>query len=725
MADQRMGLSRQAGGLALMSCSWLAFADGAPVALQALEVEAKRDRQQGYKAGRSASGKLTEPLLEVPQTVTVVGEQIMRDQNALSLRQVLSNVSGITFDAGEGGGGSGDLINIRGFNTNSNVQLDGLRDSAQTTRSDTFNLQAVEVIKGPNSVFGGAGTAGGTINLISKTPQAEAFTELGAGVGTDHYRRLTLDSNQPLQGIGTGSAVRLSLMAHENDVPGRRHINRERWGLAPSLLLGLSDDTRLTLSYLHQQDDNLPDYGLPTHQGKIIDGVKRDSYFGWRNLDKDRIGTDRFSTVFDHDFNDSLSLQNTLRYARVARSGVVSASHVDRQGLPAGQYRPAGPQGYGRDIVTDQWLNNTSLTSRFETFGIGHSLVTGVEVSYERYRRDASNYNIRKLAADHAYDLANPPGYWSGPKHQTREASMRNRLQTTALYAMDTLHLAPRWDLTLGLRHDWIDGSSLERKPDGASTEYNTRDAMLSHRAGLVYKPADNGRVYLAYGNAFNPSAESLVTGGYGVTKGTQHVAPETSRTWELGTKWEFFAGDLQLDAALFRVQKDNVREKLETGESLLVGQQRVQGLELGASGRLTPDWELFATYTFMSSETLKSKVNPAAEGQALANTPPRSFALWTTYQLPGDWRLGYGVRQASERNLRNDQPYKADGYWVHQAMLGYRVNAQLDLQLNLDNLLDAHYVERMRSVTGTHVRSSSIEYGDARSAVLSAVYRF
>ncbi len=724
MADQRKAFTRPASGLALMSCSWLAFADGSPMQLEAVEVGAERERQR-YKADRSASSKLSESLLDQPQTITVVNEQVMREQNALSLRQVLSNVSGITFDAGEGGGGSGDLINIRGFNATSNVLIDGLRDSAQTTRSDSFNLQAVEIIKGPDSVFGGAGTTGGIINLISKTPQADAFTEVGAGVGTDHYRRLVLDTNQPLSGVGTGSAVRLNLMAHGNDVPGRPGIDRSRWGLAPSVLLGLSDDTRLTFSYLHQKDDNLPDYGLPTYRGKVIEGVKRDAYFGWRNLDKDRLTTDRLSAVFEHEFSQSLSLQNRLRYGRVERSGVVSASHVDRDGLPPGQYRPAGPQGYGRDIVTDQWLNSTTLTSRFDTFGIGHALVTGVDVSYERYRRDTSLSDIRKQSADKQFDLNNPPGRWAGPLNRERLASMRNRLQTTAVYAFDTLSLSPAWDLTLGLRHDWIDGSSLERQPEGGHTEYTTRDAFLSHRAGLVYKPAPNGRVYLAYGNSFNPSAEHLVTGGYGVGEQTRNTAPETSRTWELGTKWDLLAGDLQLNGALFRTQKDNVREKLETGQVLLAGLQRVQGLELGAVGHLSEDWQVTATYTYLQSETLKSRTNPKAEGHALANTPPRSFSLWTTHQLPGDWRFGYGLRHVSERNLRNDESYKVDGYWVHQAMLGYQVSKELDVQLNLDNLLNARYIERVRTVTGNNKRSSAVEFGDGRSAVVSAVYRF
>ena len=183
---------------------------------------------------------------------------------------MLSNVSGITFNAGEGGGGSGDSINIRGFSANSNIQVDGLRDSAQTTRSDTFNIEQVEVIKGPNSVFGGAGTTGGSINVISKTPKDQAFTRLGGSIGTDSYYRMTLDSNQPLEGVGHDSALRINLMGHQNNVAGRDEIDRERYGIAPSLRLGLSEDTRLTLSVFHQKDDNLPDYGVPALDGKKL-----------------------------------------------------------------------------------------------------------------------------------------------------------------------------------------------------------------------------------------------------------------------------------------------------------------------------------------------------------------------------------------------------------------------------------------------------------------------
>ena len=203
-----------------------------------------------------------------------------------------------------------------------------------------------------------------------------------------------------------------------------------------------------------------------------------------------------------------------------------------------------------------------------------------------------------------------------------------------------------------------------------------------------------------------------------------------------MGTKWEFLDSRLGLDAALFRVEKSNARETMVDGSTQLAGKQRVQGFELGATGRVTDQWNVYANYTFLDSETLEA-ANTAAgiarEGQALANTPPRSLNLWTTYDLPAGWRVGYGARYVSERNLTaSNDGVKLDAYWLHNAMVGYKVNKELDLQLNLNNLFDKEYVESVRTQVGTTVgagtttaRSSAIEYGAARSAVLSATYRF
>ncbi|MND82406.1 Catecholate siderophore receptor Fiu precursor [compost metagenome] len=404
---------------------------------------------------------------------------------------------------------------------------------------------------------------------------------------------------------------------------------------------------------------------------------------------------------------------------------MVSASHVNTQGLPPGRYKPAGPQGYGRDIDTALWINQTSLTSHFYTFGLGHTLVSGAEVSRELYDRNAISYNLTRFAPAQGFDLYNPPGDWVGQTDRQPLAKTRNSLDDKALYLFDTLALNERWDLSLGLRYDWIDGRVRESKADGSHERLDTQDGQLSQRAGLVYKPADNGRVYLAWGTSFNPSAEYLVASGRGLDRSTAGLAPEQNETWELGSKWELLDKRLGLEAAVFRVEKSNARERLHDGTSALVGQQRVQGVELAMTGELSDLWNVFTNFTWLDSETLTSPATPRREGQALSNTPPRSFNLWTRYELPAGFTLGYGARYVSERNLTSVDTAKIPAYWVHSAMLQYQVTNDLELQLNANNLFDKAYVERVRQVTGNASRSSALEYGDARALILSGVYSF
>lgn len=724
-APQRMLAS--AIGLAMVSLSFPALANE-PMHLDTLKVEGETSH---YQTEQSASPKYTKPLLDTPQTITVVPAEVIHEQQALSLRQVLSNVSGITFVAGEGGGGSGDSINVRGFSANANLQIDGLRDSTQTNRTDTFNIESVEITKGPNSVFGGAGTTGGTINQISKTPKQREFTEASASLGTDNYRRLTLDTNQKLDGVGTNSAFRLNLMTHENDVPGRDIIDRKRWGIAPSVVLGLSDDTRLTLSHLHQTDDIQPDYGVPAINGQPVTGVQRDSYFGWKNLDKDEINTDALTAKIEHDINSSLSIQNTSRYSRIDRNNVNSASHVSLVGVPTGNYLPTGPQALGRDINSTFWMNQTNVRADFNALGIAHSVASGIEVSREYFDLLGYNYGLGTAPASYpttGYALSNPPGYWSGVITKAHTGDTRAQLDTQALYVSDTLAVARQWDFTLGARYDRIKGH-YDFTPRGTNVNpavnAESTDEKVSGRTGIVYKPTENGRIYIAYGTSFNPSAEFLASTGNGVNVATADLSPEKNKTWELGTKWELFDKRLGFEGALFRVNKTNAREQLADGSYISAGEQQVQGFELGLTGKITDRWNAYANFTYLDSEQRKSVRYPEREGQALANTPPRSLNLWTTYDLPAGWNVGYGARYVSERNVATGGTAKLDDYWLHNAMVGYRVNSHLNMQLNINNVFDKTYVAQVRQTAGDATRSSAIEYGDGRSAILSANYSF
>ncbi|MDR0200643.1 MAG: TonB-dependent siderophore receptor [Delftia acidovorans] len=680
-------------------------------------------REAGSKPQASGSAKLAQPLLDLPQTITVVPAQVLQEQNALSLQQALSNVSGITFNAGEGGAGSGDNISLRGFSANANMQIDGLRDSGQNNRSDLFNIESVEVLKGPNSVFGGAGTAGGSINLVSKQPTKRDATEASAGLGNAGYRRLTLDSNRVLD--GGKAAIRLNLMGHVSDVAGRDAIDKRRWGVAPSLTLGLDSPTRITLSLVHQSDDNLPDYGVPVMRGQPLGGVSPSAYFGWRNLDRENIDSNVLTAKLDHDFASGARLQNITRYSRLERDTRISASHVVLTGLPPGYYRPTGPQGYGRDSTTTMWANQTLLTQRFTAAGLGHTLVTGLEISREAYDRGTYSYNISSNFPAGGYPLARPPGYWTGPTKWDSTGVASTRLDTRAVYAMDTVALSPRWDLGLGLRHDWIQGRFNATEAKGARSAADSSDGQFSGRAGLVFKPSAQGRIYLAYATSFNPSAELLVTTGSGLSSATASLPPEKNTSLELGSKWEVLDGKLALAGALFQVDKRRVREALADGSYALAGEQRVRGLELGVAGRVTPLWDLFANYTYMDSETLASPVYPTRVGQALGNTPRHSASLWTSYLLPGGWKLGYGLRFVGRRNVTSAGDGQLASYWVHDAMVDYEINPRWRVRLNLGNIGNARYVAAVRQQAGQASRSSAIEYGEGRTARITATYQF
>ncbi|QKE62107.1 TonB-dependent siderophore receptor [Aquipseudomonas campi] len=717
-------------GFAIASSAGLSLAaEQSDGTLQLDKVSIEGKQEQSYKVDQVSSPKYTAPLLDTPQTVTVVPAEVIKEQNALSLRQVLSNVSGITFGAGEGGN-YGDSINIRGFSATNNLMVDGLRDSANMTRSDMFNLEMVEVVKGPSSVYAGAGATAGSINMVSKTPSLRESNNLQAGLGTDGYHRLAADINQPLDGI-EGAAFRLNLMAHENDVAGREQINYERWGIAPSVAFGLGTPTRLTLSYLHQSDENLPEYGLPAIAGKVLDGVDRDDYFGFRNIDTEEVDVDSFTAKVEHDFNDLVSLNSITRYSETDNRTVTTRSYVETLGND--QYKYRSGSGNGRDTTSKLAINQTNLVWNFATGFIDHSLVTGMEVSRETV--DKTNFS-NNLDLDLVYDLDNPPGYYSGPRHKTNTSTVDAELTDQALYVFDTLALSDQWDLTLGARWERYEGENDEKDfEEDTRTQLESTDEMLSGRVGLAYKPVENGTIYVAWGNSYNPSAQGLATTGTGLEEGNQNLDPEKNETWELGTKWELLDQRLALNAAIFRVDKTNGRVELDDGSYELQGEQRVEGFELGASGKLTDKWQAFASYTQLSSEVLKAAPgeDQVQEGQALANTPPRSFSLWTSYQLPADFEIGYGAQFVDERNVAvatRETPSQAsrgkiDAYWVHGAMLGYQASEELQLQLNVNNLFDEEYYDRVRTSAGSADSTGGLVPGDGRSAVLSANYSF
>lgn len=745
---------------------------------QMKEVKVQADTASPYQTRKADSPKYTAPLLDTPQTVTVVPAQLMQEQGLLSLREVLITVPGITFGAGEGGGGYGDSINLRGFSANTDITIDGVRDSAQYSRSDSFNVQQIEVINGANSVYAGAGSVGGSINEVSKRPLAENFTLISAGLGTDRYARMSVDANQRL---AEGLAGRVNLMVHRNDAPGRDYEDFQRWGLAPSLTLGMGTPTRLTLSYFHQHDDNIPQYGVPFYNGKALPGVDDSRYFGYHNIDRQKIDSDLGTAIVEHEFNDLVSLRNLSRLGYTTQHSIVDPPqgiYCLENGLkpvaisasapsgysactssdPApGYYRPSGPRGNTRDTENVLIMNQTDLTWTFRTGPLAHTLLSGFAITHETFHLDTGNVLRNAGGATPNPTLpdmliADPDSTWTGPVNFIRSATQDGGLDNAAIYLFDTLKLGSQVDFNAGARYERNKGSygTVSYNPDGSvlasspSKTYYSDELLLSYRAGIVYKPRSDASLYLVYGNAQTPS-KTAVNGS--LSDATADVDPEQARLIEAGGKWDVLAQRLSLTAAVFRNERSNY--KVASGDPLVTtqqldGQAHVDGAIFGIAGELSERWAVFANYTYLNSKVdrgvsrfLAAKGYDYTKGDALTNTPRHSASLWTSYSLPHRVQLGYGfsyqgdffLTQHTGTGYDSTQPdlsgvrstfalIKMPSYLIHRAMVSYGATQKLNLRLNANNLFDKDYFIRARN-------NGWATPGDARNFVLTADYNF
>ncbi|WP_447753996.1 TonB-dependent receptor [Sphingopyxis fribergensis] len=773
----------------------------------------------GTLATEVESPKSTAPVVDTPQTVTVVSQEQIRQQNLLTLRDALSTIPGITFGAGEGGGGYGDSINLRGYSANNDLTVDGVRDSAQYSRTDPFNLQQIEVYNGANSVFNGSGSVGGTINLVSKIPFARNATTVQAAVGTDNYYRASVDSNWRLNDL---IAVRINAMYHENDVPGRDVESYQRWGVAPSITIGVDSDTSLTLAYIHQDDDNTPIYGVPYFLSTVNDGplagVDDSDYFGIVNLDKQETKVDRLTATFRHAFSDNISIRNLTRWQRVHQYSQTSAPQgvfclasgfqpigagpnpTSGNACLAGQdtpgfYYPAGPRGLVRDQVNDLLHNQTDLTVvSGAKGGLFNTLVIGASMTQEDYSIENAQLlrnpgGALPNPAQPPISLSNPNTTWTGPVNYIRTGNSYGETRNLAIYAFDTLEISPMFELNAGVRYESVRTvfrADTVTTPDAGAVYTRGADQvsdenLFSYRFGAVFHPAESVSLYAAYGNAKTPTS-ATVRAGCGLPAAAPGaadpcaVAPEKARTYEIGAKAELFDKKLLLTAALFRNERTNFRipsndPSLPNSLQILDGKSRVDGVALGVSGNVTPEWAIFANYTYLDSKVRQSVsnyclanpgpvapvppataiTNPCANsaqipdpqrGDRLIQTPKHSGSLFTTYAFPFGLQIGYGLTYqgkfaTNQRNLLQRTQFMVDDYLIHRAFVSYDFKNGLVAQLNVSNFTNEDYYTGVRNnvsavttaangtVSGGAVSGGWATPGDSRSAVFSLFYNF
>jgi len=695
------------------------------------EVLIKGDRRAVYKEDKSSSKKATAELLDTPQTVQVIGKEIIKEQGATTLTEALRNSAGVgTFNLGENGStNTGDAVYMRGSDASGSIFVDGVRDVASVSR-DVFNIESVEVLKGAAGTDMGRGSATGAINLYSKHAAPHNFANGSVSVGGGDFSRATADMNWKL---AETSALRLNLMAQDAGVAGRDEIKNKRWGAAASLGFGLGTSTRYFFDVMHVDQDNTPDggvltIGLPGYSSPdkplLDDGITpnpayRDflndaapvnpkNFYGTKD-DFDDIQTDVLTFSVDHDFSNGLHLSNTTRWSQTSQNYQLSSFMAATAQLVTPDANDPSTWTITRNInnkdaVNSMLTNQTNLQARFTTGGLEHSLSTGLELISEEQESysfvAASSATTTTIAGSYpAVSVYNPDPNVGGYTRTRSGASTDGKTDTIGLYVNDTIKFSEAWQISAGLRLDHYKTEYTSIAVDGTPTHYEAEDDLVTGKFGVVFKPRANGSFYASYAITQQPPGGSTfpLAADNSANANNPNVEPQKAKTAEIGTKWDLVHDHLSVTGALYRTEYSDTISTDTDGTFYRTGDKSVEGIELGVVGQINPHWNVSAGYTIMNTKVKNQAVVTADKSTDLAYSPTDAFTLWTTYAPSKRFTIGGGARYNGEMKRGSDgaigTPTFVKGYVVFDGVATYQLTQKVQLQLNAYNLFDKQYI--------------------------------
>ncbi len=693
---------------------------------------------------RTSFDLLPNTILNTPQTIDVVPAKVIQEQGVNNLEDALKNVPGITLNAGEGGT-HGDLVNLRGFSVSDDYFLDGLRDTGLYTR-DAFDYESVEVLKGPSSTLFGRGTTGGAINQVTKSPQLYPINDFSLTGGTNAEIRGTADVNYVL---GDTSAMRVNLMGQRNNFDDQRYARDQRWGIAPAVVYGLGTDTVFTLKYLHQQQDDLPDTGVPFLFDKPAP-VPKDAFYGLPTDDREKTDVEVITGKVEHKIDNVFTVSDAVRYGSYWYDARETNSHYGTANcyttgpytgaplcadaatpIPVTTFNPLFPvDGTPLDQIFVQrdrpssegtirtLMNETDLTADFSVGIIHNHLTAGVQMDEED--ADLTRFANQDMVIIPT-PLLDPNPYEAFPGRQTMITSRPvTKTATVGAYAVDNIDIGPQWSVVAAVRFDHF-GATYNQPIGSKASHFTHNDNIGSPRVALVYKPSDNSSVYFSYGTSFNPSAETL-----SLSASNQGLGPERDHTFEVGGKVDVLDGLLALTVAGFNTTMTNARitDPDDPGLQELAGTERVNGIELGAQGHLTENWELTAGYTYLASRAV-GLIAVGVPGP-IPNVANDQANIWSVYDFDSGLKTGLGLNWTGHREAGADTlsdpgqivTATLPSYVTVDAMIAYPVTDELSFVLNGYNLANTFYYANSYF---SSPEENHVEPGTGRTFLLTA----
>lgn len=679
--------------------------------LDNVEVETNQNINYGetYKVNKSSSSKVTQDLIDTPQTISVITKKVMEEQQATTLVEALRNTPGITLNLGENGNtNSKDNINMRGFDAQGSIYKDGIRDLANSSK-DTFNTEAVEVTKGGVGADNGRGVSSGYINQVTKSATNKDQVAGTVGYSTAENARLTADLNKKLNET---TGVRLNVMKHDGEVAGRDEVEIDRAGIAGSIGFGIGTATRTTINYEHTEQDDVPDGGIPT-VGLEGSAQKADTskFYGSVN-DFEEAKTDAFTLKFEQDVSDNTIFTNTARYAKTTQEMLLT-SPSNFSTATNTVTRSMHARWQENEILTNQ----SNFTTEIQTGMLLHKISTGIELTKENQL--TKNYTAQTAQTSNLYNPTNIS--WDDLTFSGQKSD--GETTTVGAYLFDSINIGEKVIFTGGGRFDKYDTTNDIISSTLVPSTIEDKGHLNSYKAGLVYKPVDNGSVYISRATTqLPPGGANFTLSATTTNANNPDMEPQKSTTDEVGTKWDLLDNKLSLTTALYKTVVENETMTESDGSTSQNGEKEVKGIEIGAIGEITDNWSVSTGFAKMNTEYTNS--TSTNEGLSLRFSPEHTATLWTTYKFTPIFNVGVGARyigtQTVTTSTTSTAPItKIEEYTVYDVMASYKFNKNLTYQLNVYNLTDEEYVSNMNNAGRRYTPGAS------RSGLLTLAYKF
>jgi len=655
------------------------------------------------EAGLIAALKTPTPLRDVPQSVTVIGRDLIADQAMRGLADVARYVPGLGMAQGEG---HRDAPIFRGNVSTSDLFVDGVRDDTQYVR-DLYNVERIEILKGANGMMFGRGGVGGVINRVTRQADGGSARELSLHTGQWNQRRVTADLAQPLSRRVSARVTGV----YENSDSYRDSFGLERYGIHPTAQFIVGPETAVRVGYEFFHDTRTTDRGVPSLGGRPLD-TDPSTFFGKADDSAANVTVHTVSSIVEHSFGGRATLRSRTSYAeydKFYQNVFPGAVNADAAAVSL--------SAYNNDTLRQNLFNQTDLLLTRTTGRIGHTLLVGLEVgrqATDNLRQTGYFTSVSPTTTSVSVPLSNPTTALPVEfRPSATDADNSGVATTAAVYAQDQIALSDRLLASVGLRYERF---AIDFRNNRTGEELSNTDGLVSPRVGVVYKLAPAMSLYASHSRTSLPRAGEQLSS---LSLTNQALEPETFRNHEIGAKWDIVPG-LSATAAAFRLDRGNVAitDPLDPTQTLLVDAQRTTGLELGLSGRLSRNWTIAGGYAWQDGEITRSISASAQAGARLGQVPAHTFSLWNRYDFSRVWGAGVGLVSRSDMFAATDNAVVLPGFARVDAAVFFSPLSPVRVQVNLENVLDARYYATAHS-------NNNITPGSPRAVRVSLSTRF